>query len=553
MLDNLRRSLVAAACVAALVGWAGCCRSRGRALWAALLVLAVLRSPRSCGAFGRLVARDARHLQRSFIERTCWPTSDSVAARARALGPAGQQALADGATRSCRRSAALFVSRRHLLEWTTAAAGRAAGATRPARPLPRAWGGWSLAVGRGCRCRADGGPRRRRWRRPSAVVWAASPVVALGEPAARAVADAPRSRADDRATLRDVARDTWRLFERFVDRRGPPPAARQPAGRRRAGRRATAPRRPTSASTCSRRRARATSAGSAPLEMIERLEATLATLRRLRALPRPPPQLVRHARRCGRCPPTSPRRQRQPRGHLLALAQACLEWADAAGDAAARLAGRLDRTALRSHAPRAWRTASTDELGRRPRLERSHRAPSAAASRCRRRRRETAEALRDLAAPFDELPHSAGRRCSRDGESHTSIDAARWVGAVCGDPASRAMTAERDGAASAVAACAAARCDARATRLARWRRAMDFGFLLRPRAPAALHRLPRRASTGSTRAATTCSPPRRARQLVAIAKGDVPPRHWFRLGPAADAVGARRGAACRGRARCSST
>ena len=72
---------------------------------------------------------------------------------------------------------------------------------------------------------------------------------------------------------------------------------------------------------------------------------------------------------------------------------------------------------------------------------------------------------------------------------------------------------------------------------------MDFGFLFDPSAEALLDRLPRHATARSTRATTTCSPPRRAStSFVAIAKGDVPAEHWFRLGRAADARRAGLGA-----------
>ena len=65
---------------------------------------------------------------------------------------------------------------------------------------------------------------------------------------------------------------------------------------------------------------------------------------------------------------------------------------------------------------------------------------------------------------------------------------------------------------------------------------MDFTFLFDPTRK--LFHIGFRVGTArSTRATTTCSPRRPADQLLAIAKGDVPGRHWFGLGRALTPVG----------------
>ena len=79
---------------------------------------------------------------------------------------------------------------------------------------------------------------------------------------------------------------------------------------------------------------------------------------------------------------------------------------------------------------------------------------------------------------------------------------------------------------------------------------MDFGFLFDQRR-AAVGRLPGRRGT-SRRAATTCWRRRRVASYVAIAKGDVQTRHWFRLGRTVTPVPPTPHSSP-GQARCSST
>ena len=66
---------------------------------------------------------------------------------------------------------------------------------------------------------------------------------------------------------------------------------------------------------------------------------------------------------------------------------------------------------------------------------------------------------------------------------------------------------------------------------------------LRPPAQALLDRLQPLRTGGSIQATTTCSPPEaRLASFIAIAEGDVPAAHWFRLGRALTPVGSRLGA-----------
>ncbi len=116
-----------------------------------------------------------------------------------------------------RTLARLYVTRRNLLEWTTAAQAKASrdldlarllppdGRRRGARGRPR----WSLVLAREAG-RGAGSPRR------SWSLWLLAPLVARWvslpppEPAAEQLS------ADDVETLRLTARRTWRFFETFV-------------------------------------------------------------------------------------------------------------------------------------------------------------------------------------------------------------------------------------------------------------------------------------------------------------------------------------------------
>jgi cyclic beta-1,2-glucan synthetase len=193
--------------------------------------------------------------------------------RARALSPVRQQAP----------SARMADGRR----------GRGGGDDRPARPRPQALG----RAGRRRRAvaRADGGRARPT---PSAtllcIVWAMSPLWTWWVSRPRPVQRGGALSLDDRALLHDVARDTWRLFERVVgaeDNHLPPDNLQVVPSDMVAHRTS-----PTNiglyllATACAQR-----FGWIGTVEMIERVEATLATLAEAAAPSRPLPQLVRLA------------------------------------------------------------------------------------------------------------------------------------------------------------------------------------------------------------------------------------------------------------------
>ena len=243
----------------------------------------------------------------------------------------------------------LVVTQRRLLEWETAAAQR--GARRRPRParrglLRRRWrpARWSRPLGlrrwwrsRRARRAAAGGRRR-------AAALGRGAVARLRAQPPRAAAPAPSSaprtarflrerRAQDLALLRDV-------------RRAPTTTGCRPTTSRRRPSRAspTAPRRPTSAWACSRRSRRTTSASSPPTSWSRASTQTLTTVE---GLERHEGHLLNwyDTQNLAPLPPALrlDRRQRQPRGRAVALAEGCR------GPGAAR---RRSRRALAAGAAR---------------------------------------------------------------------------------------------------------------------------------------------------------------------------------------------------------
>lgn len=210
MLDNLRRSLVAPLSLALLVlALAGHGVTPGAAL---ALVLAAFAAGPLIGAVAGLVPGRGNISWRHFFRRAL---AELVRALAGALWHAAlllhdARLSADAIVRALYRMA---VSRRHLLQWTTAASVQArlktdlpslarrhaiepllagallAGLLVAPAPLP----GLALAI---------------------CLVWAAAPLWIwwTGRPAPAA----PALPQQDRAYLEGIARDTWRLFERCV-------------------------------------------------------------------------------------------------------------------------------------------------------------------------------------------------------------------------------------------------------------------------------------------------------------------------------------------------
>ena len=170
----------------------------------------------------------------------------------------------------------LFVSRRRLLEWTTAAAAQAAATTSLRRAVRQHWRTPVAAVVLWIALLASG----TAWPASASLlclVWALAPVWTwwVSRPRPRQHGDALSSA--DRFYLHDIARDTWRLFERCVgpDDRNLPPDNLQTTPSEMVAHRTS----PTNiglyllSCACAHR-----FGWIGAIEMIERIEATLATL-----------------------------------------------------------------------------------------------------------------------------------------------------------------------------------------------------------------------------------------------------------------------------------
>ncbi|MFZ2986529.1 glucoamylase family protein, partial [Ideonella sp.] len=221
MIDNLRRSLVAPASLALQVlALAGV----GLSPWVALaLVGAALAAGPLMGAVAGFSPGRTDLAKRYFYRLALADLARAVGGGLWLLAMLLQHALhaTDAIVRSLYR---LLVSRRHLLEWTTAAAAQQGARHRLVDLLRQHRSVCGAALVLGLALHATGTP----WPALSAalcLLWGAAPLWTwwVSRPGS-ACEDSPALPADQ-ATLHGVARDTWRFFERCVsadDRHLPP-------------------------------------------------------------------------------------------------------------------------------------------------------------------------------------------------------------------------------------------------------------------------------------------------------------------------------------------
>ena len=212
MIDNLRRSLVAPMSLALLVLALG--SNAVSPLAALALVFAALVAGPLMGSVAGLAPSRDDIAKLHFYRQALRELQRAVLSGLWLMGQLLQQALAsaDAVLRALWR---LAVSRRHLLEWTTAAAAQAAASTqlgaivRQHRVVPVValliWAGLFAS-----------GSRSLLLGSLLCIAWAAAPLwtwwVSRPCPPKRdATLPAP-----DQRYLEDMARDTWRLFERCV-------------------------------------------------------------------------------------------------------------------------------------------------------------------------------------------------------------------------------------------------------------------------------------------------------------------------------------------------
>ncbi|GAB1715768.1 MAG: glycosyltransferase 36 [Nitrobacter sp.] len=525
MLDNLRRSLLAPITLMAVVlCWL---LPMPAAIIGLLLVLATIAIPAFLPSIFSVLPRRAGLRVRNHLGVLAGSLRLAAAQTSLTVSflPDQAQRAADAIARTLLR---LFVTRRHLLEWTTAAKSTAAARLRMVGFYREMAGSVALGLALAALTLAAA-PASWPLVLPFGLLWACAPALAFRISRAPPIARRLSISSADATDLRLIARRTWRYFETFVtpdDNMLPPDNFQEdpkPALARRTS--------PTNIGLYLLSAVAARDFGWAgTTETVERLEAALGSMRKL----------ARFKGHFFNWYDTQDLRALDPAyvssvdsgnlaGHLIALANACEEWMDPARMPDVR-AGMKDALRLAREATDALPTnaggrgqpliAALDEIE--ARLNGAEAIESIAAS-LNRLAEKAAEAARSI-MPMP-IPMSEGR---------DTPDLLFWIGALkrigfellrdrpgIADPA-RPLNGRLKGIADT----------AREMALA-----MDFAFLLDPDR--------KLLSIGYSLADNGLDPScydllaseARLASLFAIAKGDVPTQHWFRLGRAVTPLG----------------
>jgi cyclic beta-1,2-glucan synthetase len=521
MLDNLKRSLLAPLTLATFcLCWLF---PLPAAMTGILLALATIAVP---AFFPTLFTMLPRRADIRFQNHIHTVISDlQLAARQTLLSVAF---LADQSWRSgdaiARTLVRLFCTRRHLLEWTTAAqsarnprldliasyrdmaGGCILGGTAVAVALALMPSSWPLALF-------------------FALIWLTAPILALWASRSPSTAQGPPTTDEDAHALRLIARRTWRFFETFVtpaDNALPPDNFQEdpkPTLARRTS--------PTNIGLYLLSSVAARDFGWAgTMATVERLEATFDTMQRL-------PRFMGHffnwygTQSLQALAPSyiSSVDSGNLAGHLIVVANACEEWRDAAVAPHARR-GMTDNLRLARDAL-AILPAAGGESGQQlasileeiaAQLARGH-ASEALPSTLARLTTKAAKAAHDL------VPEAAG-----DDSSELSFWTEALQKAFTEHARDRFQTGEEQG-----------NLNERLNKLAVAARgmatAMDFAFLLDPERKL----LSIGYSVADRRLDPSCydllASEARLASLFAIAKGDVSTRHWLRLGRTATPIG----------------
>ena len=339
MLDNLRRTLAAPATVLALL--AGWMLPLGPALGWTGFVLATIALPPLIPLIGDVTSRRGRVTLRSHLSWLGLGLRHAAVLTSLVVTFMAHQSVLMGD--AVLRTLVRLVSHRRLLQWLTAAqvgAGPNLSVTGHYRNMAGAPVIGLLAAGLAIGAQ----PWVGLLAAPFAALWIASPAVAWW--ASRRSGEETAPETADLQALRRVARRTWRFFETFVtpaDHMLPPDNFQEdpaPVLARRTS--------PTNIGLYLLCTANAHDFGWTGLaDAVDRLEATMATLARL-------PRFRGHFFNWYA---TDDLRPLEPRyvstvdsgnlaGHLIALANACRGWRTQAGDAPIEIAGLLDTVAL---------------------------------------------------------------------------------------------------------------------------------------------------------------------------------------------------------------
>ncbi len=529
MLDNLRRTLSALASVTALL--AGWLLPRNAALLWTVFVVLTIGVPVLLPIFAAIVPRRAGVNARSHfraLRNDIWLAASLTAFLIAFLA---HQAwlMIDAIGRTLFR---LFVSRRNLLQWVTAAQANLRAQLDLNSAYRRMSGGVVIAMSAAA---LIGYLRPDAWRvaMPFVILWIASPAIAVWISLSPLVAGRLAVTDADARALRLIARRTWRYFETFVtsDDHMLPPDNFQEDPRPVLAHRTS----PTNLGLYLLSAVSAHDFGWAGTsETVDRLEATLATMRRL-------PQYRGHFYNWY---DTRDLRPLDPQyvssvdsgnlaAHLIALANTCREWIDVPVVSRLSCLGIADALHLAREAlqelPNDLRTQTIASA----QLENALDALAAALDDDEAEPRDLAarsERIAPLAATLDDIARALAGELGDDraGEILFWAEAARrslesWQRDLrLTNEAIRALQQRL------------AILESTAREMSE---AMQFGFLLDPERR--LLSIGYRATEGTLDPSCydLLASEARLASFVAIAKDDVPARHWFRLGRAVTPVG----------------
>lgn len=519
MLDNLRRTLGAPLSVLALVaGWT--LPLPAAAMWTGF-VLVTLLVPALIPVITAIPARRPGVTLASHTRALGADLRVALALSALVITFLAHQAwlMGDAIIRTLYR---LGVSGRHLLEWVTAAQA----ATGPRLGLAHVYRRMAGAVVVACASImtvALAGDGTWMLALPFTLLWAASPLVARWVSAAPPAASQVQVSARDALVLRLAARRTWRFFESFVtaaDNALPPDNFQEEPSPVLAHRTS-----PTNIGLYFLSIASAHEFGWIGLtEATERLEASFATLARLE----------RFRGHFYNWYDTQDLRPLQPKyvsavdsgnlaGHLIALANACRAWRLAAC-IRPPLTGVADAAAIACEEAAPLRTGPRTQTVTWNQLDAALSGLAAAA----RTAADSATLAGQAVAAADIANTFYSERASKE-----AADMAFWAQATLRTILSRQRDQMPGAHAALQTRLAALESAARAMALE-----MEFGFLFnRQRMLLSIGYLVPEGVQDDNCYDLLASEARLA-SFFAIAKGDVPARHWFRLGRAATPVGA---------------
>ncbi|WP_425905627.1 GH36-type glycosyl hydrolase domain-containing protein [Nitrobacter sp. TKz-YC02] len=521
MLDNLRRSLLAPTTLMAVVFcWL---LPMPAAIVGLLLVLATVAIPAFLPSVFSVLPRRAGLRVRNHLGALAGGLRLAAAQTSFTVAflPDHAQRAADAIARTLLR---LFVTRRHLLEWTTAAKSTAAARLGMGGFYRGMAGGVVLGLALASLTLAAV-PASWPLVLPFVLLWACAPALAFrisrAPPIARRLSISPADATD----LRLIARRTWRYFETFVtpdDNMLPPDNFQEDPKPALAHR--------TSSTNIGLYLLSAVAARdfgwAGTTETVERLEATLGSMRKLA-------QFKGHffnwydTRDLRPLDPAyvSSVDSGNLAGHLIALANACEEWMDPTCMPDARV-GMNDALRLAREAAEAL---PTNAGGRGHSLF--------AAFDDIETRLNGAEAIERIAASLNRLTEkaaAAARSVTPISEDCDTPDLLFWIGAL--KRIGLEFLRDRPGLADP-ARPLNGRLKALANTAREMALAMDFAFLLDPDRKL----LSIGYSLADNGLDSSCydllASEARLASLFAIAKGDVPTKHWFRLGRAVTPLG----------------